>query len=143
MTPLHIRQMQVDFARLLASPEASDFRAIILTMQGAVLDAVFGMVDATSGVASAVMTGRCIQQIVKPRDKQILEWGILEVGDCILYLSNDMDLTLTENQSIYFVDPSNVEWTPVPVTVKGFENYLYTRLGNSQLGQVIACTLKK
>lgn len=131
-----------DWAALLKSPEATvvTFKRKELS-GGSSVDDVFDVEDGS--VEDQSFTGRAIQQIVKPRDEDLTKWGILEVGDCIFYTDIDHDLSQGLSESLVIEGPNGTEWIPVPRKFKSFHNYLLTRLGSSQLAQVVPCNLKR
>lgn len=139
-----ILMVQRDFSVLLNSPEATELDFVYFSGVGAATpDAVFGIVDYASETQEISFSGRGIQEIVKPRDESLLKWGILEEGDAIFYISKDVNLDVGIDGSLEIRGPNNVRWSPVPKNLKAFYNYLLTRLGSSQLAQVIPCKLKQ
>ncbi len=136
--------VQRDFSALINSPEATELDFVYSSGVGAATtDSVFGVVDYIDDTQEFSFPGRGIQEIVKPRDESLLKWGILEKGDAIFYISKDVDLDVGIDGSLEIQGPNNVRWSPVPKKLKAFHNYLLTRLGNSQLAQVIPCKLKQ
>jgi len=139
-----ILMVQRDFSALLSSPEATELDFVYSSGVGAATpDTVFGVVDYANETQEITFPGRGIQEIVKPKDESLLKWGILEAGDSIFYISKDVNLDIGIDGSLEILGPNNVRWSPVPKNLKEFYNYLLTRLGNSQLAQVIPCKLKK
>lgn len=142
LTGNEISLIRCDWQTLLNSPEATNVTFRYQELTGASdKDDVFDVEDGSSQQQS--FTGRVIQEIVKKHDETLLSFGILEVGDVIFYTDIAHDLSVGIEGSLEVVGPNNVEWSPVPRNLKEFYNYLLTRLGNSQLAQVIPCKLKQ
>lgn len=144
LTGAEVALMKQDFSALLNSPEATDLTFVYASGVGAATpDTVFGLTDYANEEQEVSFTGRGIQQIVGPREESILKWGILEEGDAIFFVSTSQNLDVGIDGSLEIVGPNGVRWSPVPRNLKAFYNYLLTRLGNSQLAQVIPCRLKR
>jgi len=140
-----IRMMQNDWERLLLSPEATIVTfAYMVGVGSEAVDAAFGVSDFDSEQEQS-FTGRVIQEVVNKRSETLLDWGILREGDVIFYCSKSLDLVPSGaiEGSMEIVGPQSVRWTPVPRNLEAFHNYLLTRLGSSQMAQVIPCKLRK
>ena len=144
LTAIEAAMMKRDFSSLLNSPEATDLTFTYAFGTGAATpDAVFGVTDYANETQEVSFSGRGLQRIVEPREESILKWGILEEGDAIFYVDIDVNLDVGIDGSLEIVGPNGVRWSPVPRNLKEFYNYLLTRLGNSQVAQVIPCKLKR
>jgi hypothetical protein len=142
LTKAEMNGMTGDFRQLLRSPESCDIEFQFRVPGGTVTkDAVYGNTTATTW-SRGNLPCRAVQEIVKPRSVQILEWGILEVGDCIFYIDQDVDLTVIRQQQDVVIMCNNQTWVPQIAKLKSFENFLIMRFGNGQIAQVIAAKLK-
>lgn len=91
----------------------------------------------------------CIIQLVHERNLKILSFGVVEVGDALLYLEDtlNMDEPVTGKkpvpETLYFIDPQGNEWVPVPKDAGPLSRFLAMELGNQAIVQVVPCNLKK
>jgi len=133
-----------DWAILLNSPEATTITFEYSIGSGQDEDSAFETSDYDS-ISTQSFTGKAIQHIVKPRDEDLLKWGIIEVGDAIFYTSTDYDLSPSGiiQGSLDIIDCNGTTYKPVPRKEKNFYDYLITRLGSGQLAQVVPCKIKK
>ena len=140
LTSNEIALMKRDFALLLKSPEATTVVITYKVPTAPEVDATYGNVDAYLWTTKTKKS-KCIQKILTARDEKILAYGILEIGDCILYLPSDLDLTIDEYSSAVFTIV-NIDWIPVPRKQKAFYASLVYRIGDSQISEVIPCKIK-
>lgn len=140
LTASEIGVMKSDFAELLNSPEATNVTITYKVPVDPEVDPAYGTTDAYTW-QTKTKKSRCIQKIVTARDEKILAFGILEIGECVLYLPTKLDLSVDEYSSMIFTIV-NVEWVPVPRDRKAFYNYLAYRIGNEQISEVVPCKLK-
>lgn len=146
LTPQEIQIIKSDFENILRAPEAT-LVALKHKLPSSVLaDDAFGVIDAGEGIITTT-SASCLQEIILvqkhgTRFEGILSFGILTFGDCVFYFSKNTDLELGDYESLRIV-AEEVEWKPIPKKFKAFYNYLSTRLGNDQVGQVVPCTVKK
>lgn len=107
-----------------------------------VVDDVYKIVDASSWTAYA-FTGHALQKIVTQQDERLLAMGIVEVGDCIFYLSTELDLEQGYPETLELIDPGEQRWIPNLRRQGEAQRYLLHRLGETQVAQVLPCRLKK
>lgn len=141
-----IELIKSDFEDVLRSPEATLVTLRHRLPSSVLADDSFGIVDAGEGTITTT-SATCLQEIIidtkhGTRNEGILAFGILTFGDCVFYFSKDTDLELGDYESLRIV-AENVEWKPIPKRFGAFYQYLNTRLGNDQVGQVVPCTVKK
>lgn len=142
LTPEENALMKLDFQQTL---ESSDPVNLIIRYQvpnePVVVDPVYGTVDAAGWVDKTIET-TAIQQFVKPRDYAIRQWGILEVGDCIFWLSEDLDVSKVDFDTAVF-ETGGVHWKPVPSgDLQKASHYAIFRTQIGQIAQVIPCKLR-
>jgi hypothetical protein len=143
LRPSEANLVKRDYKELLASCEAVTLSIAYKVPVNPVYDPVYKVTTADSWTNTVIAPSpKAIQQIVKPVHYEVLKWGILEAGDCIFYLPNDIDLSSIDYDTCE-ITAVNVTWIPVPVKRKEFWNYLIHRLGDSQIGQVIPCKIKQ
>lgn len=144
LTSSEIALIKGDWAALLNSPEASVVTFEYSVGSGQDDDNAFNVSDYDS-VETQSFTGKVIQQIVKPRDEELLKWGIVEIGDSIFYTSIDYNLSPSGaiQGSLEIIDGEGLRHTPVPRIQGAFYKYLITRLGSTQIAQVVPCKVKK
>lgn len=146
LTQQEIELIKSDFETVINSPEATLVALQHKLPSSALADDAFGVVDAGEG-SLLTTSATCLQEMIIDtkhgvRNEGILAFGILTFGDCVFYFSKDTDLELGEYESLTIV-AENVVWKPIPKKFKAFYQYLNTRLGNDQVGQVVPCTVKK
>lgn len=89
----------------------------------------------------------CLQYVVGERDLNILKYKIIEVGDCVFFLSKELNLLELRKDkpladgTMRIIDPSGVEWIP-NLKVGEKAKHLLEMIGDSQLMQVLFCTLE-
>lgn len=144
ITPYELAMIGQDYESILNNGSESVV-ATFEYLQGSVptsYDDTYG----TSGYAvmeTKIQTGMVLQEFIKPRNEKTLAYGILDVQDCILYASTSLNLNIGIPGSLRVVI-GNVRWRPIPKEkTRPFYNYLISRLGNLQVGQVIACKLEQ
>lgn len=91
----------------------------------------------------------CILKIVEPRDVRILGFGIVEVGDAIIYFLEKIDLQepICEKpaavNTVYFVDSYGTKWNPVLEEVGALKRHLAMIVNNEAMAEVVVCKLRK
>lgn len=142
LTPEENALMKLDFQQLL---EASDAVNVTITYQvpadPVVIDPVYGTVEGDEWTTKTIKA-TAIQQFVKVRDYAIRQWGILELGDCIFWFSEDLDLSNINYDTAVF-ETGGVHWKPVPSgDLQKSSHYAIFRTQIGQIGQVIPCKLR-
>lgn len=95
-----------------------------------------------------VATAKCLIHIVHVKDLRILGFGIVQVGDAVLYFKDTVNLQSplagkpVINGTMYFIDPHGNQWVPV-VDPGALRNYLAMTLTNDAISEVVPCVLKK
>lgn len=144
LTPYEQMMIGQDYESILTTGSESVV-ATFEYLQGAVpltYDDTYGT-SGYSSVETKIETGMVLQEFIKPRNEKTLAYGVLSVQDCILYASTGLNLNIGIPGSLRVVI-GNVRWRPVPKEKeRPFYNYLISRLGNLQVGQVIACKLEQ
>jgi hypothetical protein len=91
---------------------------------------------------------RCFIQIVHARDLKILGFGIVQVGDAILYFLDTLNLQEPNAgkpvlpSTLFITDPHGNKWSPV-IDAGPLKNYLAMTLNNRAISQVVPCVLLK
>lgn len=84
------------------------------------------------------------QKIITPADEEILKWGILQVGDCLFFLLETLDLYDYEDHPITIrVHETPTLWEVIPRASRDVYERLGFRLGNTQVAQLFAARLKQ
>lgn len=91
----------------------------------------------------------CITKIVHERDLKILGFGIVEVGDCIFYFPDNLNLlepVLSKPVApgtLYFRDALGNEWMPILKDTGPLRRYLTMVQDDNAISQVVPCTLRR
>ena len=91
----------------------------------------------------------CLLRVVHGKDLKILSFGIVEVGDIILFFTDLLDLENPKDGkavapgTLYFTDIYENEWMPILKEVGPLKQHLGLILGNKALTQIVPCTLRK
>lgn len=143
LNPVEMNEIQLEFGRMLNSFESCDIMIQYKLPTGTTVeDAVYGDTISTAWTQHQITT-RASQEIIHPRNIKVLDWGILEAGDCIFYIATTVDLTVIDELQNAVIVCNGVKWLPVTRKLKAFYNYLLTRFGNGQVGQIIPCKLQQ
>lgn len=102
-------------------------------------DEVYDRNQSETWTASSVSSYRCLQKIVNASDTELIERGILNVNDSILYFSSDEDFSFVEERSTMEFEIKGERWRPLPRNTKELSEYLATNLGPGEVWQVIPC----
>ncbi len=140
LTPREQVTIKRDFERILErGSEAVMATFSYLEGSAAIVDEVYGTASYSDEETLSV-TGMVLQEFIKPRNEKILAYGILDTQDCILYASTSLDLSVGHYDSME-ITVENVKWRPVPRDQRAFYQYTISRIGISQIAQVIPCKL--
>lgn len=152
LSPMEMSLIRQDWRSMLHSPEACTvslkFQTKLLP-NNPDLDPVYRVDRGAYGDEVEVKCIPCIIQIVNERNLKILGFGIVEVGDALLYFEDTLNLEEPTPgkkpvpETLFFVDSQDVEWVPVPKDAGPLSRFLATELGNQAIVQVVPCTLKK
>lgn len=139
------RLIKRDFKLILAGPGAVDIALLKSVITGGAYNPAYRVYENFSGnVVEAQL--KAIVEFIKPFNRVILDFGILQVGDCIFYTDPDItknliNLTANVDTTNYLIrDSFGVIWTPKLTDAVGFNSYLRNRVGNLDYSQVIPCT---
>ena len=131
-----ITRMLADFDNLLASAEASTVTAAWITAHSEPYNDRYKQYPPTDVATWQTQDIKCIFQTITPTDKAYIDAGILKVGDAILYIARNYDLTGKEGLQFTF----NVRVFYPKLSQPNFTDLLGVPLGNQQMCQVVACT---
>lgn len=143
LTPYELAMIGQDFESIINQGSESVVASFEYLLGGVPVsfDDTYGISGFTQPTTETI-TGMVLQEFIKPRNEKTLAFGVLEVHDCILYASTSLNLNVGIPNSMRII-VQGVRWRPVPKINKAFYNYLLSRLGNLQVGQVIACKLEQ
>jgi len=131
---------------MIASAESADIEIHYKHLSGqSALDEVYGeYVDGTW--VGLTIRAKAIQKIVKPKQEDVLKFGVLEAGDCIFYMNTDVDLTVIEHSETVRINVvnENTQWYVVPRhSFKPFYESIQLRIGNTPILQPLAAKLAR
>lgn len=141
---------------MLHAPEASQvslkFQTLLLPANPTTnsdLDPVYKVERGTYGKEVEIKCIPCILQIVHERMLKILGFGIVDVGDAILYFEDTFNLQEPAPglrpipETIFFIDSQGNEWVPILKDAGQLKRFLAMELGNQAIAAVVPCNLKK
>lgn len=136
-----IAQIRRDFANLIAGAEGTPitirYRSSI---SGATWDDTYEEWVGGTPTYSTIST-RCLQYHINERDKDLLEFAFVKMGDCLFTISSSVDLTDLEDVTI--IDPDGVVWVPVVVPTRALGEYIDVRLGSVEVAQTLLTRLQQ
>lgn len=134
-----------DFEQALRSKLALDLLISYKTPVTPVYNAAYDIYDAASWTNKFIEPQpRAIQKIISPRNVEFLRWAILEVGDCLFYLSRRIDLSVVpDSYENVVIKAAGVTWFPVGKRLDEFHRYAVMNLGSEQVAQVIPCKVDR
>lgn len=125
------------------------WKTLVTPAAAPVLDPVYKIDARPQVMADQELTVRCVVKIVSPRDFQLLGFGILEVGDAVLYFLDTLNLQEpvagkpVVSETLYFVDSQAAEWVPVTKEAGPLRRHLAMLLGNQPIATVVPCSLRR
>lgn len=153
LTPSELNLIHVDADIILHSPEATQIEICYRVHEFQKVDPqpAFGIVDRRELTDEVIKCQHgCLQHLVKNRNAIDMQYGWLEVGDCVFFISTDIDLTepiagyRVAKGTLYIVDPNGVKWIPKPtVNEQEAKAYALAMIGDSQIMQTVFCSLER
>lgn len=153
---LNRREMAIirkDFRVLLSSPEATPVTIEYLAaspLSSKIEDPVYGPMDSIVDQARrSYGPVNCILRVIRPDDIKIIEQGLLNVNDAILYFSDTIDFGSLEGSlpvvdgSIVFIDPVGTRWEPLREPINESHRNLVAVIESTQYTQAVMCKLEK
>jgi len=137
-----IRQMQRDANDVVASAAGANVTVRYLaSVTGGSYNAAYREYDGSTKTYTTE-TVRALQHFVTDRDKDLLEFGFVKIGDCIFsFLLDAVDLDDLDEVTI--TDSDGAVWVPVMVPTKAFYVYMESRVGNTQLFQAVLARVRQ
>lgn len=153
MMPAEIALMRAEFEKILQSPEATNITVSYHTWENPAdpdnEDTVYGVNDKDRKATPVSHPIRALMKIVGERDQKLLAYGLLNVGDCMMYISDTVDLQTPDGTneavagSVVFVDPDGVRWEPKIDVLDESEKNAILRVADAQISQVIPCQIER
>lgn len=146
LSPFEANLIRRDAKAMIASSESADIEIHYQHLSGqTTVDEVYGeYVDGTW--VGMVIEARAIQKIVKPKQEDVLKFGVIEAGDCIFYLDTAIDLSVIEHSETVRINVvgEDTQWFVVPRhSFKPFYESIQLRIGNTPITQPLAAKLSR
>lgn len=151
MSPYERKLVQQDFVgmvRVEGSTVTIKYRTPLIPAQPINPDPVYKTDRRVQLDDEQSTTAKCLIRIVHAKDLKILGFGLVQVGDAILYFLDTLNLEepLTNKPvvvgTLYFIDPHGNQWVPV-IDSGPLKHYLAMVLADDAISQVVPCTLRK
>ena len=140
LRPADLALMKKDMRGILASAEAVHISIQYQAPVGpVVVNEVYG-VSSPSAWSTQTITATAIQKFIHPNNLKVTQWGILDAGDCIFYISPDVDLSGIPLDTAV-IKSGNLNWQGVPLANRAFYESLEVLIGNQQFFQVLPAKL--
>lgn len=153
MTSTERNMIRRDYEQLVRSPEACMvtllYRAYLSETTPDVIDRVYKVNRRVEDSEILELSTRCLQQIITPTNYKSYPQGMILLGDCVFWFSQDVNLEepiegkKMVRDSLVIRDPSGLLWESKLHTKEGLQVHLLLREGPYQVGQPIWCSLKK
>jgi hypothetical protein len=152
ITAHDLRSMSRDFASVCRGPGGSLIRIEYMTVdvsEPVDADRVYKTTTATLLSSPISIETRGIIQVVSKEDLDILQFGIVKVGDRIFYLSTDIDLASPDPHfplyegTLVFIDPAGIRWKPIVNRSPGLTDSLIMLAGDSKFCLSVPCYLER
>jgi hypothetical protein len=135
--------MQKDAAGIIASPVAAEVTVRWLnTHTGGVWDPAYQQWVGGTKTYTTTAAVRALQYFVTDRDEDLLQFAFVKKGDCIFsFLPTAIDFT--NRQEVTITDSDGAVWVPVMTPTKAFNEYMESRVGNTQLFQAMLTRMRQ
>ena len=136
-----ILQMRKDFSDLLSSAQGTPITIrYLLSISGATWDETYQQWVGGTKTYTTV-SAQALQQHVKDRDQDLLEFAFVKMGDCVFSILPSIDLE--DKEEVTIIDPDGGVWVPVVVPTRAFYEYIDVRVGSTQIAQSLLTRLQQ
>jgi len=141
LTSSEMAMIRRDFASLIAGAEGTPITIRHRSsITGGVWDDTYE--EYVGGVSVYTdISARSLQYHINERDKDLLEFAFVKMGDCLFSVDPSVDLDGLEEVTI--IDPDGVVWVPVTDPTRALGEYIDVRVGSVEVAQTILTRLQQ